>query len=156
MIFLTEVQGMSRLFDLDWQLIADSCLSIIAVFVLFLLMSYLLFNPARNMLNSRKDKIRNDLETAKQDKEEAGRLKEEYETKLKEIDREAESILSEARKKALNNENQIIAQAKEKLISQFGGYLRTLVFFSENRYSDPLTLKSAKLSIEFLRKDLAI
>ena len=114
MIFLTEVQGMSRLFDLDWQLIADSCLSIIAVFVLFLLMSYLLFNPARNMLNSRKDKIRNDLETAKQDKEEAGRLKEEYETKLKEIDREAESILSEARKKALNNENQIIAQAKEE------------------------------------------
>lgn len=51
---------------------------------------------------------------------------------------------------------EIIAQAKEKLISQFGGYLRTLVFFSENRYSDPLTLKSAKLSIEFLRKDLAI
>ena len=51
---------------------------------------------------------------------------------------------------------EIIAQAKEKLISQFGGYLRTLVFFSENRYSDPLTLRSAKLSIEFLRKDLAI
>ncbi len=51
---------------------------------------------------------------------------------------------------------EIIAQAKEKLISQFCGYLRTLVFFSENRYSDPLTLKSAKLSIEFLRKDLAI
>ena len=68
MIFLTEVQGMSRLFDLDWQLIADSCLMIIAVFVLFLLMSYLLFNPARNMLNSRKEKIRNDLEMAKQDK----------------------------------------------------------------------------------------
>ncbi len=46
--------------------------------------------------------------------EEAHRLKEEYETKLKEIDREAEEILSEARRKALSNENQIVAQAKEE------------------------------------------
>lgn len=114
MILLTEGQSMSRLFDLDWQLLADACLMIIAIFVLFLFMSYLLFNPARKMLNSRKEKIRNELETAKQDMDEAGRLKEEYEAKLKEIDREAESILSEARKKALNNENQIIAQAKEE------------------------------------------
>lgn len=114
MILLTDGQEMSRLFDLDWQLIADSCLMIIAIFVLFLLMSYFLFNPARKLLNTRKEKIRGELETAKQDMDEAGRLKEEYETKLKEIDREAESILSEARRKALNNENQIIAQAKEE------------------------------------------
>lgn len=114
MILLTDGQEMSRLFDLDWQLIADSCLMIIAIFFLFLLMSYFLFNPARKLLNSRKEKIRSELETAKQDMDEAGRLKEEYETKLKEIDREAESILSEARRKALNNENQIIAQAKEE------------------------------------------
>ena len=31
MILLTEGQSMSRLFDLDWQLIADSTLTIIAV-----------------------------------------------------------------------------------------------------------------------------
>ena len=105
---------MSRLFDLDWQLLADACLMIIAIFFLFLIMSYFLFNPARKMLNSRKEKIQNELETAKHDMEEAQKLKEEYETKLKEIDKQAEGILSEARKKALNNENQIIAQAKEE------------------------------------------
>ncbi|MGN0402971.1 MAG: F0F1 ATP synthase subunit B [Acetatifactor sp.] len=114
MIFLTEAQTMSRLFDLDWQLLADSCLTIIAIFVLVFVMSFLLFDPARKMLNSRKEKIRGELESAKQDLEEANRLKEEYETKLKNIDKEAESILSEARKKALNNENQIVAQAKEE------------------------------------------
>lgn len=114
MILLTESPSLSRLFDLDWQLIADACLLIIAMFALFLIMSYFLFNPARKMLNSRKEKIRSELETAKQDMDEAGRLKEEYESRLKEIDKEAESILSEARKKALNNENQIIAQAKEE------------------------------------------
>ena len=114
MILLTEGQTMSRLFDLDWQLVADSCLTIIAVFVLFLCMSYFLFNPARKMLNSRKDKIHAELETAKKDMDEAGRLKEEYESRLKEVDKEAEGILSEARKKALNNEAQIIAQAREE------------------------------------------
>lgn len=114
MILLTESPSLSRLFDLDWQLIADACLLIIAMFALFLIMSYFLFDPARKMLNSRKEKIRTELETAKQDMDEAGRLKEEYESRLKEIDKEAEGILSEARKKALNNENQIIAQAKEE------------------------------------------
>mgnify|MGYP001542317161 CR=1 FL=1 len=54
MILLTEGETMSRLFDLDWQLLADSCLMIIAIFVLFLALSYFLFNPARKFLNDRK------------------------------------------------------------------------------------------------------
>jgi len=114
MILLTEGQSMSRLFDLDWQLLADSCLMIIAVFFLFLILSYFLFNPARKMLNGRKEKIQNELQTAKSAMESAESLKEEYEAKLKNIDKEAENILSEVRRKALGNENQIIAQAKEE------------------------------------------
>lgn len=114
MILLIEGQSLSRLFDLDWQLLADSSLLLIAIFFLFLLLSYLLFNPARKVLNGRKEKIQNELETAKSDMEEAQRLKEEYHNKLQDIDKEAESILSEARRKALSNENQIIGQAKEE------------------------------------------
>ncbi len=114
MILLTGGESMERLFDLDWQLLADSCLTIIAVFVLFLALSYFLFNPARKLLNGRKEKIQGELETAKKDMEEAQSLKAEYESRLQEIDKEAEGILSEARRRALNNENQIIAQAKEE------------------------------------------
>ena len=105
---------MERLFDLDWQLLADSCLTIIAVIVLFFAMSYFLFNPARKLLNDRKEKIRGELENAKNNQEAAIALKAEYEEKLREIDKEAEAILSDARKRALANENQIIAQAKEE------------------------------------------
>ena len=114
MILLTGGESMERLFDLDWQLLADSCLTIIAVFILFLALSYFLFNPARKLLNSRKEKIQGELETAKKDMEDARRLKAEYESKIQNINKEAESILSDARKRALNNENQIIAQAKEE------------------------------------------
>lgn len=114
MILLTEGESLSRLFDLDWQLVADASLMIIAIFFLFLVMSYFLFNPARKMLEGRKEKIRNELDSAAQDMEEAKRLREEYEAKLKDIDKEAESILSEARRRALDNENQIVAQAREE------------------------------------------
>ena len=114
MVLLTGGESMSRLFDLDWQLLADSVLMIIAIFFLFLLMSYLLFNPARKMLNSRKEKIQNELETAKTAMENAQDLKAQYEAKLQNADKDAEEILSDARRRALANENQIIAQAKEE------------------------------------------
>ena len=113
-LLAAEGQTMERLFDLDMQLVADAVLMIIAIFFLFMIMSYFLFNPARKMLSSRQEKIRGELEDAKQNMEQARSLKAEYEEKLKDIDKEAEIILGEARKKALANENQIIAQAKEE------------------------------------------
>lgn len=109
-----EQETMTRLFDLDFQLLHDAALMIIAVFVLFLIASNKLFNPVRKMMKDRRDRIAGDIESAKEDKESAGRLKLEYEEKLKNIDQEAEQILSEARAKALNNENQIVARAKEE------------------------------------------
>lgn len=114
MILLTAGETMDRMFGLDWQLLADSTLTIIAVFALLAIMSYFLFNPARKMLNDRKEKIRTELMDAKTNMEEAHSLKEEYEGKLKAVDKEAENILSEARRKGLANEAQIIAQAKEE------------------------------------------
>ena len=113
MILLTG-ESMSRLFDLDWQLLADASLMIIAIFFLFLILSYFLFNPARKMLNGRKEKIQNELDTAKTAMDNAQSLKQEYEAKLKDVDKEAEGILSEARRKALANENAIVAEAKEE------------------------------------------
>ena len=103
-----------RLFDLDFQLFHDAALMIIAVVALFLIMSYFLFNPARAFLQKRQDKIRTELDDAKNNQEEARALKAEYDEKLKNIDKEAESILADARKRALANENRIVAEAKEE------------------------------------------
>ena len=114
MILLTGSESMERLFNLDWQLIADSCLTIIAVVVLFFAFSYFLFDPVRKMLNDRKEKIQSELDDAKENMENAQALKAEYEEKLKNVEKEAEGILSEARRKALANENAIVAQAKEE------------------------------------------
>ncbi len=105
---------MERLFDLDFQLLHDAILTAVSVFFLFLFLSYLLFNPVREMLNKRKEKIQNDIDSAKQDKEAADAMRSEYEGKLKNADAEAENILADARKRATANENHIIAEAKEE------------------------------------------
>lgn len=105
---------MTRLFDLDFQLLFDAVSLGISVFFLFLIMSYLLFNPARKLLRDRQEKIRQDIASAVQDKEESAKAKAEYEQRLKDVDKEAEAILAEARQKALKNEAKIIADAKEE------------------------------------------
>ena len=105
---------MSRLFNLDFQLLHDSLLTLIAVFVLFLGGSFFFFNPARKFLEKRKQGIADDIEAARKEKEEAERLKGEYEDKLKNVDAEVEGILSDARQRALANENRIVADAREE------------------------------------------
>ena len=105
---------MTRLFDLDFQLLFDSVSLGISVFFLFLIMSYFLFNPVRKLLQDRQEKIRQDIASAAQDKEDSAKVKAEYEKRLKDVDKEAETILSEARQKALKNEAKIIADAKEE------------------------------------------
>ena len=96
------------------QLLMDALQFAASVLVLFALGSYLLFNPVRKLLKDRQDGIIKDIDDAAADKESAKELKDLYEGKLKEVDKEAEQILSEARQKALKNEARIIDEAKEE------------------------------------------
>lgn len=103
-----------RIFGLDPQLIFDAVVLAVNIFILFILLSYVLFNPVRDMLKKRQDKITEDRETAISDKEEAAALKKEYDEKIKGVDKEVEAILAAARKKAIANEEKIINEAKEE------------------------------------------
>lgn len=103
---------MGRIFELDAQLLFDAFIIAINVFILFTVLSYMFFEPVRGMLDRRRDKIKSDIDDAIQNKEEAKALKDEYELKLKDVDKEAEVILTEARKKAIKREEAIIEEAK--------------------------------------------
>lgn len=103
-----------RIFGLDAQTVFDAIFLAINIFILFTAMSYLLFNPVRDMLKKRQDRITAEREDAEKNKQDAESLKSEYEQKLKDVNKEAEAILSEARKKALKNEESIVAEAKQE------------------------------------------
>ena len=113
-ILLESGDTMERLFNLDMQLLADSCLTLIAVLFLFWALSYFLFNPARKVIAGRTEKIKGELDQAANDMESAKQMKEEYEAKLLNIQKEADDIMEQARKKAMMSEEKIISDAKEE------------------------------------------
>lgn len=142
---------MTRLFDLDPQLLHDSILLAISVFFLFLIMSYNLFEPARKLLNERKQKIKQDVEDAEKDKEDAAAVKAEYEKKLKEADKEVEAILAEARKKALDNEAAIIAEAKEEA-SRITSRAREEAALEQKRVADEMKQQMISVAAAMAQK----
>ncbi len=101
-----------RIIGFDWQLLHDAVLTGINIFILFFALSYLLFNPARAFLEKRRQKIAGDLAEAADNRKTAQELKAEYESKLKEINKEADMILAEARKKAMIKETDILDEAR--------------------------------------------
>ena len=105
---------MERLFNIDAQLLFDAVVMGLSMFLLFTILSYLLFNPVRKLLEDRRKRVEEEQTTAIKEKEAAIEYKEEYEKKLKEIDKEAQQILSDARKKALKQEANIVSDAKEE------------------------------------------
>lgn len=107
---------MERLFNLDFQLLFDAAVLALSVFVMFLFLSYFLFVPVRNVLKEREDRIKNDRKTAEQSKEEALKLKADYEAKIKNIEKEAQEILVKARQKALKKEEKILNEANKEAV----------------------------------------
>ena len=102
------------IFGLDPQLLVDSAITILAMFFVFLLLSYLLFNPARNLIEKRQEGIREQMETAAREKQDAIQFKAEYDEKIKNVQKETDEILSEARKKALKKESVMLEEAREE------------------------------------------
>ena len=100
------------IFRLDAQLLFDAAILAINIFLLFILLSYILYNPVRNMLKKRQEMITATREETAAANEEAKALKSEYDAKLKDAEKDAEAILAEARKKAIKNEEKIINEAK--------------------------------------------
>ena len=104
----------NRIFGLDPQLLADTVITLIAMLILFALLSYLLFNPARKLIQKRKDFIQSQLDEAAKAQSDAMNMKSEYDGKLSQVDAEAAELLADARRKALDREKEIVDKASEE------------------------------------------
>jgi F-type H+-transporting ATPase subunit b len=102
------------LINFDAQLLHDTILLALAMLVLFIALSYLLFEPVRKMLANRQERIANDINAAEIGKRDALAMKAEYEAKLMQANREVDVILGDARTKGLKNAARIESEAKEE------------------------------------------
>ena len=73
-----------RIIGFDSQLLFDSIITGINVFILFFALSYFLFNPIQNALKNRSEKIKSELENAKT-KEEIYSLRIEFPKELEPV-----------------------------------------------------------------------
>lgn len=105
---------MDRLIGFDPQLLADAAIVGVNVLILFAILTYLLFDPVRKVLNDRRERIAAELQDAASKEEKANAMKAEYEFKLKDINKEADRILEDARKKAKIREEEILSNAREE------------------------------------------
>jgi len=99
-------------FQLTGQTPIQMAINLFNVAVLAVVLSKLLYNPVRNFMAARSEKIRTQLEGAAKEAESAAALKQKYEDLLVNIDRQRDDILSEARARAGDTERRILAEAK--------------------------------------------
>ena len=103
------MQLYQALITLDgWTFLAQIC-NLMIQLVIF---KKLLLNPVKKVIAERKAKADSQIADAQKLRTEAEAMKAEYEAKLKEVDKEVEAILADARKRALAREEQIIEEAK--------------------------------------------
>ena len=101
-----------RIFGLDAQMLGAALFVIVNVLLLITLLSYLLYLPVKKFMADRSNKIETNIRESATNRENAEALKADYEAKLKNINKEADEILAEARKKAIVREDEIIREAK--------------------------------------------
>ncbi len=112
-VVLTDTDP-GRIFGLDAQLLFDILIQGFAVFLLFIFLSYVLIEPVKKILADRQAKIAGDIAEAQKDRKDAAEMKALYDDKIKKADEEAGEILATARKRAVKNEESIVASAKEE------------------------------------------
>lgn len=105
---------MEYILGLDAQLLFEAATTGLNIAILFFFLGYFCIDMVRDFVKKRQDKIKGELEFAATEKKDAVALKNEYDTKLRNINAEADEILDAARKKALKQQNDIIDQAKQE------------------------------------------
>lgn len=92
-------------------------LQILATIFLFLILRHFLFKPVSEFLAKRKSIIENDLNEAKNKKEEALSLRRDYELKIQEAKGEAKAIIETSRKRGEGLREEIVLEAKKEAVA---------------------------------------
>lgn len=99
---------------LDSTLLQGIIFQIVATIILCIILTKLLYKPVLEFLEKRKKGIEENITEASEKLSQADALKFEYEVKIKEIEKEKDSILTEARARAKSLEAQILEDAKKE------------------------------------------
>ena len=89
-------------------------ITIVSTFILFLILKKFLYSPVTNFLEARKEKIHSQLDEAKVVREQAIKLKKDYEEKMEKASIESRNIMENARQRGSEIRDGIVEEAKEE------------------------------------------
>ncbi|NLM69236.1 MAG: ATP synthase F0 subunit B [Firmicutes bacterium] len=118
LIFLAQAVPDGRVFGLDSQTLIQIGIQLLNAILLAAALGYLLYNPVKEFMQKRTDRIQKQMDDAEAAKARAEELIAEYKQKLSEIDREREEIFEAARLRAAEERKAIIAEAKQEALEQ--------------------------------------
>ena len=111
-MFLTNLPD-GRIFGLDAQMFTSMAILFVSMLAFAAILAMLFYRPIREFLAKRAAHIQNDKQLAEQEREEADRLKAQYEQKMKEIEQAKDEILNAARKLAAEKKAAQLAKAQQ-------------------------------------------
>ena len=114
LITMLAAEQPGRVIGFDAQLMWDLGMQLFNTFIIVIILYIFIHKPITAMLDKRKQGIAQNIDDAKAAKADAIELKADYEERIAKIDEEAAEILKAARAKALEREEQIIAEAKKE------------------------------------------
>ena len=106
-----------RVFGLDLQAFISTAIVLFNACVLAVALSYILYKPVRNFMRKRTERFKVQWDKAEEESANAGRLKVEYEEKLRNIEKERIDILDEARKVAAEERSKIMEEARREIVA---------------------------------------
>jgi F-type H+-transporting ATPase subunit b len=112
---LLSTDERNRMLGIDQQTLIQMGLLFFNLALIVIILTYLLYKPVKKVLKDRTEHISRQLTQAADDKETAKNLRLQYEAKIKDIDKECNAILENARKQAHENAHRIISEARDEV-----------------------------------------
>jgi len=103
-----------RIIDFDLATVISTLANLVPLLILGLILTKVMYAPVRKFLHDRSERVRSQLEEAREGQIYASELRDRYDRQLKEIDLERTAILDEARKQANSQREYIITVAKDE------------------------------------------
>lgn len=142
----TELPG-GNIISLDLELLKNLAVIWVNVIILIVILAFILYKPILAFMAARSLSIKNKLDHAKTTLDEADDLKEHYEEKLRDIEKEREEILAGAYKKAMERSEHILKEAREEAEII---YAHTMTELEEEKTSVQEELKRELIELSIL------
>jgi len=113
-VSLTQSVPQGRVFALDQQTLISAGIEVLNGIILAIALGYILYKPVKRFMQKRTDRIQRKIEDSDSTMIKAKELIAEYEFKIKNIDKEYERVLQEARIKASDERKLIIEEANKE------------------------------------------